>query len=139
MDQWSGYVAGRDRLLRFLQERRIPNPIVITGDVHQSWVAEIKADAADPGSATLGTEFVGTSISSGGDGQEMSPAGQAILADNPHVKYYNAQRGYVRCMLTPDRWQSDYRVVPYIARPDAAVKTHASFVVESGRPGVERA
>ena len=139
MDQWSGYVAGRDRVLRFLQERRVANPVVITGDVHQNWVADVKVDAADPASATVATEFVGTSISSGGDGAEMTTAGQAILTDNPHVKYFNAQRGYVRCLVTPERWQSDYRVVPFISRPGAPVKTHASFVVENGRPGVQTA
>jgi alkaline phosphatase D len=137
MDQWSGYVRARDRLVGFLRERKVSNPIVITGDVHQSWVAEINADANDPGSAIVGTEFVGTSISSGGDGAAMTAGGEAILADNPHVKYYNVQRGYVRCAITHDRWQSDYRVVPYISRPGATVETHASFVVESGRPGVQ--
>jgi alkaline phosphatase D len=100
-------------------------------------VAEIHADANDPASAIVGTEFVGTSISSGGDGAAMTGGGEAILADNPHVKYYNFQRGYVRCTITRDRWQSDYRVVPYISRPGATVETHASFVVESGRPGVQ--
>lgn len=137
MDQWSGYAHARDRLVGFLHERKVANPIVITGDVHQSWVAEINADAADPASAVVGTEFVGTSISSGGDGAATSASGDAILADNPHVKYYNAQRGYVRCTITPERWQSDYRVVPFITRPGAAVETQASFVVENGRPGVQ--
>ena len=139
MDQWSGYAHARDRLVRFLDERKVSNPIVVTGDVHQSWVADIHVDPDDPKSAIAGTEFVGTSISSGGDGVAMHDGGRAILSDNPHVKYYNAQRGYVRCTVTPDRWQSDYRVVPYISRPDAPVETHASFVVQNGRAGGEAA
>jgi alkaline phosphatase D len=138
MDQWSGYVQPRDRLVRFLHERRVSNPIVITGDVHQNWVADVKVDANDPASATVATEFVGTSISSGGDGQEMTDAGRAILEENPHVRYYNAQRGYVRCTVTPQRWQSEYRLVPLVTRPQADVVTHASFVVESGRAGVQQ-
>lgn len=63
-DQWDGYVAARQRLLEFLQARKPANPVVITGDIHSSWVHDLKADFDDPSSATLGTEFAGTSISS---------------------------------------------------------------------------
>ena len=48
----------------------------------------------------MATEFVGTSISSGGDGRTNRPDLDALLAENPHVKFYNGQRGYVRCRWT---------------------------------------
>ena len=51
---------------------------------------------------TVGTEFVGTSITSGGDGQPMTAGADGILPENPHVRFYNAQRGYVSCTVTPD-------------------------------------
>jgi alkaline phosphatase D len=139
MDQWSGYVQSRDRLMNFLHERRVSNSVVVTGDVHRSWVAELQLDPTKLSSPTVATEFVGTSVTSGGDGREMNAEGESILADNPHVKYYNDQRGYVRCTLTPERWQSDYRVLPYITRRGAPARTHASFVVEDGKPEVQRA
>ena len=47
---------------------------------------------------TLGTEFVGTSITSGGDGADSQKAVEAYLPENPHVHFYNNQRGYVRCV-----------------------------------------
>jgi alkaline phosphatase D len=137
MDQWSGYEVARARLLRFLHERRPSNPIVITGDIHSNWVADLKVDFSDPKSATVGTEFVGTSISSGGDGADSNPAVDAYLPENPHVRLYNNQRGYVRCLVTPDRWQTDYRVLPFVTKLGADVKTRASFVVENGRTGVQ--
>ena len=31
MDQWPGYEFSRRRLLRFFHERKIPNPVVLTG------------------------------------------------------------------------------------------------------------
>jgi alkaline phosphatase D len=37
---------------------------MLTGDVHNSWAAELKKNFDDPNSATLGIEFVATSISS---------------------------------------------------------------------------
>jgi alkaline phosphatase D len=137
MDQWSGYEAARNRVLRFLHERKPSNPIVLTGDIHSNWVADLKLDFADERSPVVGTEFVGTSICSGGDGADMMPAVQAYLPKNPHVRFYNNQRGYVRCRVTHERWQADYRVVPFVTRPGAGVNTRASFVVESGRPGAK--
>ena len=138
MDQWSGYEAARNRLLRFLADRRPSNPIVITGDIHSNWVCDLKLDFRRPESPTVGTEFVGTSISSGGDGSDTLPVIEAILQENPHVKFYNSQRGYVRCLVTRERWQSDFRIVPHVTRPGAPVLTRASFVAENGRPGAER-
>ena len=138
MDQWDGYVAARDRLLGFLQQRQPSNPIVITGDIHSSWVHDLKADFNNPASATVGTEFVGTSISSDFPAQFIAPV-TAALADNPHTKFFDAAfRGYVRCNLTYDSWQSDYRVVSTILDPNASISTLASFVVENGQPGAVR-
>jgi alkaline phosphatase D len=135
MDQWAGYQAARNRLLAFMLHRRPSNPVVITGDIHTNWVADLKADFSDPRSATVGTEFVGTSITSGGDGSDTRPDTPQLLAENPHVKFFNAQRGYVRCQLTPARWQSDYRVVDAVTRTGATIRTRASFLVESGKAG----
>jgi alkaline phosphatase D len=58
------------------------------------------------------------------------------LARNPHIHFFNAQRGYVRCSATPERLVADYRVVPWVTRPGAPIETRASFVVEAGRPGL---
>ena len=138
MDQWSGYEVARRRVLDFLHERRPSNPVVLTGDIHSNWVADLKKDFSDPRSTTVGTEFVGTSISSGGDGADMLPAVQAYLPENPHVRFYNNQRGYVRCVVTPDKWQADYRVLDAVTKPGAPIRTRASFVVENGRPGAQQ-
>ena len=83
--------------------------------------------------ARFATEFVGTSISS-----DCGWAGaiKAATSANPHVKYVNPdRRGYSRCVVTPDAWRTDYRVVPSATDPVAPAVTDASWVVESGRPG----
>jgi alkaline phosphatase D len=138
MDQWDGYVAARNRLLSFLNQRQPSNPVVITGDIHSSWVHDLKLDFNNPTSATVGTEFVGTSITSDFPAQFIPPV-QAALSDNPHTKFFDgAFRGYVRCNLTPERWQSDYRAVSSITVPNASISTLASFVVQNGQPGAHR-
>jgi alkaline phosphatase D len=136
MDQWSGYEAARNRVLSFLHKRRPANPVVITGDIHSNWVNDLKADWRELESATVGTEFVGTSISSGGNGSDIPAAVQAYLPENPIVKFHNAQRGYVRCTLTPERCTADYRVLDQVTEPGGAMTT--SFVVENGRPGAQK-
>jgi len=138
MDQWSGYDAARHRLVDFFGATRPGNPIILTGDIHSNWVNDIKADFDDPESATVGTELVGTSISSGGDGSDRRDSTAEMLAENPFVKFFNGQRGYVTCELSPDELRADYRVVDYVTQPDSPISTRASFLVENGKPGARR-
>jgi alkaline phosphatase D len=135
MDKWDGYVASRDRLFDVIRKNDISNLVVLTGDSHQNWVNDLKEDFNDPDSSILATEFGGTSISSGGNGIDLHKGGKRALAENPHIKFANAQRGYVRCNLTKERWQTDFRIVPFIDKQGAPIRTRASFVVENGRPG----
>jgi alkaline phosphatase D len=139
MDQWSGYDVARRRLFGFLADRKVPNPVVLTGDIHSNWVNDLKIDFDRDDDAAVATEFVGTSISSGGNGPASPKNLDDILAKNPFVRFHNTERGYVRCTVTPYEWRSDYQVVEYIDRPGAPAITRASFVVENGRPGAVQA
>ena len=135
MDNWNGSVQARTRLLKFLAEARPANPVVMTGDIHANWVSDLKLDFDNPSSPAVGTELVGTSISSGGDGDDS--ASPEAFAQNPHLKFFNNRRGYVRCTLTRSSLTSDFRTLPYVTRPDAPIETRASFIVEDGRPGAQ--
>jgi alkaline phosphatase D len=62
---------------------------------------------------------------------------QASLADNPHIRFFEGvRRGYVRCTVTPDLWQTDYRGVTSILEPTAPIDTIASYVVERGTSAI---
>ena len=139
MDQWPGYEFERRRVLRHFREQQVKNPVVITGDIHSHWANELIADFDELDSPVVGTEFVGTSISSGGDGAAAPKSHDHLLAENPFLKFFNAERGYVRCEVTPQTWRTDYRTVPFVTKPGAPLVTRASFVVESGRPQLNRA
>ena len=138
MDQWSGYDAGRTRLLEQFARRRAPNPIVLTGDIHSNWVNDLKVDFRDAKAPAVGTEFVGTSITSGGDGVDLPERLVGVMSENPFVRFYNGQRGYVSCSVTPQRWQTDFQVVDFVTKKESPRRTRASFVVEDGRPGAQR-
>ena len=102
MDKWDGYVASRQRLYARLKETKAPNPIVLSGDVHVHYGADLKMDFANPKSETVGVEFTNTSVTSGGDGADVSATWEQMRGDNPHIKYHSARRGYVACTATPD-------------------------------------
>ena len=138
MDAWDGYLGARDRVQDAFQRFGVSNPVVLSGDVHANWANDLLADYADPDSRVLGTEFVGTSITSGGNGSDTRADTPTILGENPHIKFFNNLRGYVRCRVTPEEWRADYRVLPFVTSGGAAVSTRASFVVQDGRPGLER-
>ena len=139
MDKWDGYEQSRVRMLRFLGERKPSNPVTLAGDVHNNWVNDIRLNLEDENSPIVATEFVATSITSGGDGSDMSPLMKAMVSENPCVRFANDQRGYVRVDLKPKELRADFRVVEFVSRPDAPVRTRASFVVEDGHPGAKPA
>ncbi|MBM3457386.1 MAG: alkaline phosphatase [Armatimonadetes bacterium] len=139
MDQWPSAAAERMALLRFMEENRISNPVVLTGDIHTNWVNDLRVDDRKPEQSVVATEFVGTSISSGGNGTARPNNLDRLLADNPCVRFHNGERGYVRCTVSPESWRSDYVVVEDVLRPGGRVRTRASYVVEAGRPGAKPA
>ena len=140
MDDWAGYMTERDRLVEFLDERKVSNPVFITGDNHTNYVSDLRVDDPNGKAPVVATEFVGTSIASGGtpDADKLKHF-KRIKEKNPSVHFANGERGYVRCTLTPEKWQTDFRVVPDISRPHVAATTRASYVIEAGKPGAQLA
>ena len=137
MDQWPGYAAERIGLMRFMADRQIPNPIVLTGDIHSNWVNDLRVDDRNQETDIVATEFVGTSISSGGKGIDRREGHDQLLSKNPFIRFQNSQRGYVRCRVTPMEWRSDYLVVDDVTVIGGKTSTRASFVVEEGQPGAK--
>ncbi|MEV2276839.1 alkaline phosphatase D family protein [Nocardiopsis sp. NPDC049922] len=133
-DAWDNYRVERDRVRDHLAT--VDNPVVITGDVHANYVVDVKADFDDPTSATVATELVGTSFTSGRDGVEQNPTDAIQLRENPHIHFINRRRGYVRNVVTPTAWTADYRVVDYVSAPGAPITDRARFVIDAGTPGV---
>ncbi|WP_110926802.1 alkaline phosphatase D family protein [Bacillus massiliglaciei] len=136
MDSWDGYPAARQHITDFAAAKNIDNMIVLTGDVHASWASNLTTDYSNPDAPIFGAEFVGTSITSGGDGSDVRADTEKTLADNPHIQFFNNYRGYVRCQVTPDQWRADYRVVPFVSKTGADISTRASFVYKKDRQGI---
>ncbi|WP_437060089.1 alkaline phosphatase D family protein [Streptomyces sp. enrichment culture] len=136
-DAWDGYQAERNQFLK--EFRSVRNPVVLTGDRHLTMVSDLKEDFADPGSAVVGAEFVGTSISSNGDQDQAAfhREWDPRLPDNPHWKLLDAHRGYHLFDIRRDGIDAQVRVVDTVRQPKATPSTLARLRVEAGRPGVE--
>ena len=136
-DGWDGYPAARRRLLESVVARGLSNPVVIGGDVHMHFVADLKLDFDDDKSPVVASEFTGTSISS--NPGRWQREWRAIRAENPHFKYLRGdQRGYVLASVSGGRFIADLVGVETVKKPESGAKVLARFVVQNGRPGPVR-
>ena len=136
-DGWNGYPAARARLVDFVAEHRIANPVVLSGDIHAFMVNDVNRQPQDYDSPIVATELVSSSISSRGPPQQTF---DRWLAENPNVRLgVGGRRGYLKIAVRPDRLHADLVAVDDPTREDSATRVIASFDVADGKPGVARA
>ncbi len=134
-DGWDGYAPARQRLLQTVADRRISSCVVLGGDVHATYVADLKVDPMASGSPRVATEFCGTSISSHGWEQKRS---DALLEMYPHLRYGRAdERGYLSFRADAGLLQVQVKSLLAPNDPASGLRTAARFVVEAGRPGAQ--
>ena len=138
-DSWQGYEASRDRIAKGWVDRKVANPVVLTGDVHRHWAADLRLDYFDHSDPIIGSELVTTSVTSNSD--TATPPTAAWLANNPHVKYCKGERGYVRVTTTPSQTRADFMTTSDTSVYDPAkvvIKNDVSYVVQAGTPGLQK-
>jgi alkaline phosphatase D len=135
MDSWAGYPAAREKLLSLFADHKGGNVVVLTGDEHRNWANDLVWR-----DRIVGSEFVSTSITSGGDVGVLSDDNQPgpILANNDFVKWINDQRGYVLTDISPDACLGRFRTVESIVRPSAPVNEAAVWGVSAGKAGLAK-
>ncbi len=138
MDAWDGYRASRSRVIDSWVQAQVRNPIVLSGDVHAHWASEVLSDFTAPDSPVVGSEFVCSSVSSGGDGYDEATGQHPWAAYNPNLRFWTNLRGYVNTKITPQSFTADYRCVPQVKVKGAAAFTRASFVVDDGIRGMRQ-
>jgi alkaline phosphatase D len=146
VDSWDGYIHSRKRLFEHLYNNRVPNPIVISGDIHAAWVADLKYHPDVPleafkrkDSVTIATELIGTSVTSTLSSSWTNTYRKA-LPKNPHVRYFDERPGgYVRCTVTPNNCRAEYKLAQNTADRLSPVKTVATFdVAAEGNPSIRK-
>ncbi len=139
MDKWDAYTVARSRLMNRLKETQAPNPVALSGDVHLAYASDLKMDYRNPNSETVGVEFTGTSISSAGDGADVSATWETIKGDNPHIKYHSGRRGYTAFGVTQNEMRAEYKIVDRVTIPNQPIRLGATAVVVAGKPGISMA
>jgi alkaline phosphatase D len=139
LDSWSGYAASRERLVAAIQARKLSNVVIATGDVHQHHAGIVPARAGALDGPAAATEFVSTSISSGGDGTAQAEGWKDVPADNPHCRLFDARRGYQVFDIGRDLWRTEVKVVDKVTAPGGQLSTVARFAVDRRRPGLSEA
>lgn len=128
LDQWDGYPVARDRVFAAMSARGVSDNVVLTGDVHSSWVGTLAVDFDDPASKVLGVELVGPGISSV-PSAALSSIEPVVHANSPHVRWSETTRtGWVRHEVTPDEWRTEYRLVDDVTVANAPVRSASQWV-----------
>ncbi len=148
-DQWDGYQPARNRIYDVLEgdatHPSVSNVVVLTGDIHSSWAADLSQDPNNPDVATGGynpatgegskaVEFVGTSVSSPGiDSDTTGQIAGALRAFNPHFKYINLiKRGYLLMDVSPQRVVGEWWHLDTALSPSNIETFAVAFEVQSG-------
>ncbi len=135
-DSWSGYPQARQRLIDTLAAHGQGNVVVATGDVHKHHAGVLPSRPEDLLSTPVATEFVTTSISSNGDGDDIPAGWEGVLAANPHAPLLNNRRGYQVFEIGKDHWQTEVVGVDRVSVPGGKRLRIARLVTEHGRPGI---
>ncbi|HEY5798646.1 MAG TPA: alkaline phosphatase D family protein [Burkholderiaceae bacterium] len=139
-DGWDGYPLARERLLDELARSKAANPVVLSGDVHTFYAADLQRDVLSKPSAEnpiIATEFCGTSVTSSSRPQERT---LQYLKMNPHIHYGRSDtRGFYLMEVTPSKTTTHFMGLEDVDDAQSGVEKVGSFVVENGRPGVVRA
>ncbi|HXZ48650.1 MAG TPA: alkaline phosphatase D family protein [Usitatibacter sp.] len=136
-DGWDGYPAARERLLAAIERTRARNPVVLGGDVHANYVADLRVHPERMDTPVVATEFCGTSITSQGLGAGIV---REIAAANPHILFAEStKRGYVVLDFARGHLETRLRTVASVKDPDSPISTRATFAVEDGHPGARAA
>ena len=138
-DGWDGYPMARARLFDTLGKSGAANPLVISGDVHTFYAAELRRDFYRPESnanPVIATEFCGTSVTSSSRPQKRT---QEYVDMNPHIQYGRSdKRGFMLLEVAPSATTTHFIGLDNVHDARSTSATLASFRVEAGRPGINR-
>ena len=147
-DQWDGYQPARDRLFDILKGNAsapaVGNVVILTGDIHTSWAADLSQDPnnrdvaaggydPDTGAGSRAVELVATSVTSPGAIDPEGAATAALRLANPHFKYIDLERrGYMLIDVDATRVVSEWWYVDTVASRSAGQVLGRAMQVSDG-------
>lgn len=134
-DTWDGYRPARARLIDSIRRHDLTNVVIASGDFHRNIVGVVPEREEAPDGKAAAVEFLATSITSNGDGGPLSEA-ERELSTNPHLRMINNYRGYQIFDVTPERWETQIKVMDRVQAPGGKIRTLARYAVTPDRAKV---
>ncbi len=147
-DQWDGYQPARDRIYSVIKGDAatpgVDNVVVLTGDIHSSWAADLTQDPNNPdlasggyqpatGEGSRAVEFVTTSITSPAIPDPTGSTAALLRGINPHFKYIDfTRRGYLLLDVTRGKTVAEWWYVDTVDSPSAVHVFGTAFEVSAG-------
>lgn len=147
-DQWDAYQPARDRLYGVIKgdasTPAVNNVVVLTGDIHSSWAADLTQDPNNPvvaaggydpatGQGSRAVEFITTSISSPAIPDPTGSTAALLRSINPHFKYIEfTKRGYLLLDVTRSKTVAEWWYVDTVDSPSAVHTFGTAFEVAVG-------
>ncbi|KAK3489867.1 PhoD-like phosphatase-domain-containing protein [Neurospora crassa] len=146
-DDWSGYVASRNRTLQHLYDNNISDNIFLSGDSHQNWVSDLawlgtKPYDAATGSGAIGVEFAGTAVTSSGSSGTIATVQKATktkVDNNPELQWQEGYyRGYFHLSIKKSKIDAQFFGSPSVATRNGWDLPLANFTVLAGDGHLQR-
>ena len=147
-DQWDGYQPARDRIFAALcgtdGGAAVRNAVILTGDIHSAWAADLTPDPNNPdvasggynprsGAGSVAVEFVATSVTSAGIPDPDGTLTQLAKSQNPHFKHVDLlHHGYMLLDVTPQRLSTEFWSLATVESPDTTQTLSAVWQVKDG-------
>lgn len=130
-DQWDGYAAARERLMRGLARPSVRNAVVLSGDIHAFMVNDLRRGGSS--TPAVATELVTSCLAA-----SHAPSSRYgdVQARNEPVRFADINHsGYTLIAVTPKRLSIELRALADQTDPNGAVSRLAGFVIDDRRPG----
>lgn len=131
-DQWDGYPAARDRLLKAALDANA-NLVVLSGDSHNAWAFDL-----DLAGTRAGVEFAGHSVTSPGYEAYLprvapSDLAAAIVEANRQLRWADThRRGYMTLELTPERATGEWLFLDTVRERSTRIASRQRMSVARG-------
>ncbi|MCA9696570.1 MAG: alkaline phosphatase D family protein, partial [Myxococcales bacterium] len=141
-DPWDGYDAARRRLLGHIKDNGIRDVVVLTGDIHSSFVNELVPNPyidydSDTGTGAIAVEFVTPGITSPGLSLDQATI-DLLLSRNPQMRWLDVlKKGYLVIDVDTQRIHGDYfhYTAAQVGNPEFTGSSFAAaWAVTSGTP-----
>ena len=127
-DGWDAYPAARQRFYDILERGKISNVVVLSGDVHSSWAAELGRTAESP---PLAVELITPAVSAPGTDTRSA---LDMIRGAPFLKYVDLfQNGFILLSVFEERAHAAWYHVKNVEEEDGgAMHFAAGFATYQG-------